>query len=275
MTDKHARMPRNILKTKLLADEPCCVLAIRLARGVNIITIAQDAGYSGVYADLQHGAMSLEEAAQICHAALHSSITAFARVPTLEPGPIGRLLDAGAQGILAPGLRSADEARALVRAALLPPAGERSPGLIVLPGWSGIAGEAVLRGVNDATLLIAMIECEQGLRNAAAIGAVDGIDALQIGANDLAIALGVPGEYAHPRMQAAIGAAIAACRAANKPLILGGVRKPEEIALYQRIGAARCYFTGSDLGFVLTGATAAARHTAELDSRLNAETLAR
>lgn len=261
-------LPANVLKAKLLAGEPCCVFGVRLARSVNIVTIAQAAGYHGLYIDLQHSSMSVDRAAQICHAALHSGVTAFARVPTLEAGLIGRLLDAGAQGILAPGLRSAEEAHALVRAALLPPLGDRSPGLVISPRLAGLAGRALTQAANAATLLIAMVESEEGVANAAAIAAVPGIDALQVGGHDLTTSMGIPGEYLHPRVQSGVATAIAACRAAGKPLIMGGIRKPEEVALYRRMGAARCYFTGSDIGFVQAGAQAAAARMAETDRQL-------
>jgi 2-keto-3-deoxy-L-rhamnonate aldolase RhmA len=261
-------MPGNALKEKLLAGQACFVFGVRLARSVNILTVAQEAGYDGLYIDLQHSTMSVDAAAQICHAALHADLTVFVRVPTLEPGLIGRLLDAGAQGILAPGIRSADEARSLVRAALLPPLGDRSPGLIVVPQAKSLAGTALLRAVNAMTLLVAMIECEAGVANAGAIAAVAGIDAVQIGGNDLTTAMGIPGEYTHPRVQAVFRSVIAACRAAGKPLIIGGLRKPDEVEMYLRMGAARCYFTGSDLGFVQAGALAAATRSAALDQHV-------
>jgi 2-keto-3-deoxy-L-rhamnonate aldolase RhmA len=268
MTGQGPLMPANVLKARLQGGQFCFVFAVRMARSANIVTVAQQAGYHGIYIDLQHSTMSADDAAQICHAALHASVTAFVRVPTLEPGLIGRMVDAGAQGILAPGIRSAQEAQGLVRAALLPPLGDRSPGLIVMPRPKELAGAALLRAVNTATLLVAMVECEQGVANAAAIAAVEGIDAVQVGANDLTAAMGIPGEYRHRRVQDAFRSVIAACRDVGKPLIIGGIREPEEMAVYLRMGAARCYFTGSDLGFVQAGAGAAAMRAGDLDARI-------
>ncbi|UFN47672.1 aldolase/citrate lyase family protein [Roseomonas sp. OT10] len=268
-------MSGNLLKERLLAGRPCHVFGVRLARSVNIVTLARQSGHHGLYVDLQHSTMTAEAAAQICHAAMFAGVTAFVRVPTLDPGLIGRLLDGGAQGILAPGLRTGAEAEALVRSALLPPRGERSPGLVIDPRVEGLSGAAQLRAVNDATLLIAMIEDEAAIAQAGAIASVDGIDAVQIGGHDLTTSMGLPGEYLHPRVQEAFRAAIAACRPAGKPLIIGGIRKPEEIAVYLRMGAARCYFTGSDIGFVQAGARAAAERVAALDADLFAPAEAR
>jgi uncharacterized protein YneR len=47
----------------------------------------------------------------------------------------------------------------------------------------------------------------------------------------------------------------------------GGLRQPKEIELYLRMGAAGCYFTGFDIGFVQAGAQAAAARAGELDAR--------
>ena len=47
---------------------------------------------------------------------------------------------------------------------------------------------------------------------------------------------------------------IAACKAVGKPLIIGGIRKADELELYVRMGATRCYFTGADTAFMMEGA---------------------
>jgi 2-keto-3-deoxy-L-rhamnonate aldolase RhmA len=73
---------------------------------------------------------------------------------------------------------------------------------------------------------------------------VEGIDAIQIGSNDLTTAMGIPGEYRHERVRTVYGKVIEACKAAGKPLIIGGIRKADELEPYVRMGAARCYFTG-------------------------------
>ena len=53
-------------------------------------------------------------------------IAPFVRVPSIRPEHVGRVLDGGALGVIAPHICSADEARAVVRAAKFPPLGERS-----------------------------------------------------------------------------------------------------------------------------------------------------
>lgn len=250
-------MTANLLKDRLKSGEPAFVFSVRMARTVNIVALAEAAGYHGFYVDLQHSSISIDTAAQIFAAAQHSAVTAFVRVPSLEPGLISRVLDAGAQGILMPDVRSGAEARALVQAALIAPKGERSVGGgIPNPRFRGLAGAALAEAVNAATLLIAMVETEEAAGRAAEIIATDGIDAIQIGSNDLTTSMGIPGQYASERVRAVYAGVIDACRAAGKPLIIGGIRKAEELEPYVRMGAARCYFTGADSVFMLEGARA-------------------
>ncbi len=101
-----------------------------------------------------------------------------------------------------------------------------------------------------------MIESPEGVEAATEIAAVDGIDALHIGANDLTTAMGIKSEFGHERLRSTIGSIIEAGRAAGKPVLLGGMRKREHVAPYVRMGAARCYFTGVDSTFLLAGAKA-------------------
>jgi len=74
-------------------------------------------------------------------------VTAFVRVPSLEPGLIARVLDGGAQGILAPDIRLAADAQALVRAALIAPKGDRSVASgIPNPRFKGVPADKIPNG---------------------------------------------------------------------------------------------------------------------------------
>src|SRR5229473_1012875 len=70
----------------------------------------------------------LETASQICIAALEIGIAPFVRVPSTRPEHVSRSLDGGALGVIAPHIRSAQEAREVVASAKFPPHGERSTG---------------------------------------------------------------------------------------------------------------------------------------------------
>ena len=261
----------NALKQKILANEPSFVFSMRMSRTVNIVALAAACGYDGFYVDLQHSPIDLDTAAQIFQAGLLSEVTVFARVPSLEPGMIGRVMDAGAMGILAPDIRSGEDARALVKAALIAPKGERSVGSgIPNPRFRNVPAAALAERSNEATLLIAMIETPEGVAAAEDIAAVEGIDAVEIGSNDLTTAMGIPNQYDHERLREAYRRVIAACRKHGKPMIAGGIRGRELLASYVAMGASRSYFVGTDTGFMLQGAQAVRADAQAADEALTA-----
>lgn len=260
-------MAGNLFKARLAANEPSFIFAARTARTMDLVWLAEAAGFHAFYVDLQHSSIGLDTTAQLCQAAQATAVTALVRVPSLETGLIARLLDSGAQGIIAPDIRSAADAASLVEAALLEPRGHRSVASgIPTPRTRGIAPAAVNDALNEATLLIAMIESPEGVAAAAEIAAVEGIDALHIGCNDLTTAMGIKGDYRHERLRTAIATIIDAGRAAGKPVLLGGVRKKEDVAPYVKMGVARCYFTGVDSTFLLAGARASVAEAQAADA---------
>ena len=109
------QLVRNSVKERLARGEVASSMTVRLTRGVEIASLAKAAGFDSLYIDLEHSALSLETTSQVCIAALEAGVASFARVPQVEL--IQRVLDGGALGIIAPDIRNADEARAVVQAA--------------------------------------------------------------------------------------------------------------------------------------------------------------
>jgi 4-hydroxy-2-oxoheptanedioate aldolase len=206
---------RNNVKEKLARDEVVASMTVRLVRTVEIARIARTAGFDTLYVDLEHSSFSLDACGQICMAALEAGIAPFVRVPANTPEYIARVLEGGALGVIAPHMGSADEARAVVRAAKFPPLGERSnaSGLPHLHFRSFPAAEAYA-ALNAVTMVIVQFESAATLERAEEIIAVDGVDMVLIGVNDLLADLGIPGDYDHPRVREAYAKTIAACAAA-------------------------------------------------------------
>jgi 2-keto-3-deoxy-L-rhamnonate aldolase RhmA len=168
---------RNNVKAKLARDEVVASMTVRLVRGIEIARIARTAGFDTLYVDLEHSSFSLETCGQICMAAVEAGIAPFVRVPANTPDYISRVLEGGALGIIAPHVRSADEARAVVRAAKFAPLGERSNagGLPHLHFRSFPAPEAYA-ALNEATMVIVQFESAAALDKTEEIVAVEGVD---------------------------------------------------------------------------------------------------
>jgi 2-keto-3-deoxy-L-rhamnonate aldolase RhmA len=142
------------------------------------------AGYDYVGFDLQHGYLDDADVALLLRRLEHVPIATAVRLPSSDPAPIGRVLDAGADAVIIAMVESADQAAAAVAATRYPPAGVRSFGpLRASLGRDTAALEA-------RTSVFAMIETAQGLSALDEICAVTGLAGVYVGPADLAISMG-------------------------------------------------------------------------------------
>jgi len=256
---------RNNVKEKLARDEVIASMTVRLVRTAEIARIAATAGFDSLYVDLEHSSFSLETCSQICMAALAADIAPFVRVPANTPDYIARVLEGGALGVIAPHVHSAEAAKAVVRAAKFSPLGERSNagGLPHLHFRNFPAPEAYA-ALNDATMIIVQCESAAGLEHIEEIVAVDGIDMVMIGTNDLLCDWGIPEQYEHPKVRQAYETTIAACRRHGKHVGVGGLAtRPKLVEEYVRMGA-RYVSTGTDLAFLMGACAAKAKQVREI-----------
>ena len=139
--------------------------------------------------DLQHGAIGFSQALELIGAVVAVGKPAVARVPVGDMGMIGRLLDAGAEGLIVPMIESAEQAAACVVQAKYPPLGGRSWGAYLAIAASGLSPAEYLREANSRVRLFVMIETAKGLAALDEILAVPGIDGIFVGPTDLSISL--------------------------------------------------------------------------------------
>ncbi|MCA8985861.1 MAG: aldolase/citrate lyase family protein [Planctomycetaceae bacterium] len=174
-------------------------------------------GFDGIWLDLEHHATSDETAATLMRAARVGASDVIARPAKGEFMRMGRLLEAGAQGIMYPRCESAEEAEELVRWAKFAPQGER--------GVDGANGDnpycsmpmpPYLRAANEHTLLIAQLESPRAVDAAEDIARVPGIDILMIGPGDLSVIAGIPYQFDHPLIAEAHRHVAEAARKAGK-----------------------------------------------------------
>jgi 4-hydroxy-2-oxoheptanedioate aldolase len=257
---------RNNVKDKLLRGEVVSSMTVRLVRGIEIARIAKTAGFDSLYVDMEHASFSLETTGQICMAALAAGVTPLVRVPGVAE--VQHALDAGALGIIAPHVQSAAAARDYVRAAKFPPLGERSnAGPLPHLHYRAFPAAQANAALDAATMVIVQFESDEALAKADEIVAVEGVDMVLIGTNDLLADWGLAGQYDHPRVREAYAKTIAACRRHGKHVGVGGfASRPDLAADYVRMGA-RYVSTGTDLGFLLAACAAKAKEVQEMNTR--------
>jgi 4-hydroxy-2-oxoheptanedioate aldolase len=144
-------------------------------------------GFDSLVVDMQHGVVDYQVAVTMLQAVSTTAVIPLARVPWNDPGPIGKILDAGAYGIICPMINTPEQAEALVTACRYPPRGQRSWGPVRA---SIYAGADYGDHANDEIVVMPMIETAEALKNLEDILSVPGIDAVYVGPSDLSLALG-------------------------------------------------------------------------------------
>ena len=228
-------------------------LGLRQARTADIAAIGKTAGFDWLFIDMEHSSLDLDTAAQMCAAALPTGITPIVRVPGKEHHHASRMLDNGAQGVVIPHVNSVEEAQRAVSYCKYPPIGHRSvAGAQPQFQFQNVPLADATRIVNAETLVIVMIETPEAVEQVDAIAAVPGVDVVLIGTNDLCAEMGIPGQYADPRIVDAYAKVIAACRKHKVHPGMGGVYDPPLMEKYIGMGM-RFILSGSDLSFILAG----------------------
>jgi 2-dehydro-3-deoxyglucarate aldolase len=168
-----------------------------------IAEIFAAADFDWVCVDMEHSVIDYAEAALLIAAIQSKGKQAYVRVGENNTRIIKRVLDAGADGIIAPMVCTAEDARRAVEAVKYPPRGKRGVGLARAQGY-GFSFDEYKRGKARDIKLIAIIEHIDAIRNLREIIETDGIDGTFIGPYDLSGSLGKPGEYNEPDVQAAV-----------------------------------------------------------------------
>jgi 4-hydroxy-2-oxoheptanedioate aldolase len=147
-------------------------------------------GFAAVTIEGQHGLWDVASMLTGIAAVRQGGAAPVVRVPVGDFALASRVLDFGAEGLIAPMINTSADARAFAASAKYPPVGERSWGPHRVTALAGLPDQSVyLREANDHVITLAMIETRTALDNLDAIIETPGIDGLFLGPSDLSIAL--------------------------------------------------------------------------------------
>lgn len=209
-------IPGNRLRARLRAGERAVGTMIAELRQPSVMQLLANAGFDFAIIDGEHGPFGPETVADLARAGVACGVTPIVRVPACEYTPIAQALDAGGQGVMVPRILGVEDAAEAVAIATYPPDGRR--GSAMARGHTVFRGgdvSAAMATMNDERLVMIQIETPSALEACEEIAALDGVDVLFVGPNDLSIALGVPGKLTDPLVEGAIDRVAAACRAAG------------------------------------------------------------
>lgn len=205
-------MRHNLAKEKLATGKPISVIAPGYS-SAGLVELLGWMGFDGIFIDCEHGPAGWEEVENMVRAAELVDATPIVRVQSNDPSTITRALDRGAGGVQVPHINTRAQAEAAVRAAKFAPLGHR--------GYAGGRSALGVKGnftshANEETMVVAMLEEVEALKNLDDILKVEHIDAFFIAPGDLSQSMGYPGHLDHPDVQAAVHDAVRRTRDAGR-----------------------------------------------------------
>ena len=210
------------------------------------------AGFDWLLLDLEHGAGGEEQVRVTVPMAAAYGVATVVRVESDERIRIGRVLDAGAAGVMLPRMDTAEQVRAAMAHLHYPPRGDRGVATYNRACRFGLDPGALDRA-DDEVLGIVQIESGRAVAAAKEIASVDGVDVLFVGPRDLSHDLGVPGEVTAPVFLDALEQVRLAAHEHGKAC---GLLVPDGAAAATKVGEGWTFIAiGSDSTLLATAVT--------------------
>lgn len=207
-------LPKNHFKAALAAGQKTIGLWNTIP-GPVVTELLAGAGFDWVMIDTEHSVTDLPDTLGMMQAVAGYPASALVRVAANDAVLIKRVLDLGAQTIMVPYVQTADDARRAVEAMRYPPRGIRGMGGTTRATRYGTVPDYAERAEEELCLLV-QVETAATLPQIEAIAAVDGVDGLFIGPNDLSATMGLPGQVTHPAVVAVLEDALRRIDATGK-----------------------------------------------------------
>lgn len=212
-------MIENRCKEKIAAGQPAFGFWLHFP-SPELVEFMGFLGLDYVVIDAEHFAFGRETAQSLVRAAQLTGMTPIARVPKNDQELILGYLETGVLGVIVPHTNTAEDAQAAVRAVKYAPLGKRGAGSMARAANYGLTQRPpeYFEEANRQTMVIPLVEEEEGFHNLDEILAVEGLDIIDLGPGDLAMSLGLPGQSNHPRVVEMMEKARAQIRASDKAL---------------------------------------------------------
>ena len=199
--------------------------------------VVASAGFDFLILDAEHGPVTPLTALTTQLVADHTQVPMLVRIPTIDPVPIMSALDFGAAGILVPRVTCAADADRAVRLAYYPPIGSRGFGPRRVSNYLRDVDSYVQRAA-DCTTVIIQVETQGALTELDTILALDHVDGILVGRNDLAVELGLPRDPNNPDLVSITTDVLQRARAAGKAAGLASSALPETARAAREMGAS-------------------------------------
>ncbi|KAH7031693.1 putative 4-hydroxy-2-oxovalerate aldolase [Microdochium trichocladiopsis] len=214
----------NPFRDAIVAGEVCPVFTTRMTTSAELPMVLKMAGAKALFIDMEHSAFDMHAVAQQILACNYAGVSAIVRIPSKSHWHISRMLDSGAAAIVVPHVETVEEVRQLVKDAKYAPIGARGcSNMQPLFNFGLVPTKVQNEILNRETMLIPMIETPGAVDLVDEFLAVEGVDGILIGSNDLCSDMGIPGQYDTAQYQDAITKIVLAGKKVGKPIGIGGI----------------------------------------------------
>lgn len=248
-------MRKSKVLARLRADKP--VLMTNISMGVNPmgVELAGKLGFHALWMDMEHRSFTWRDIQMLIMAARLGDIDATVRIRKQEGyATFHRPLQEGAAGLIVPHVRSAEEAASYVEHVKYPPIGRRGFENVMPDADLSLADSVdYMTHVNQETYMAIQIEDLEAVDAIDEIAAVPGFELFFVGAGDLSVGYGVPGQPRHAKVMKAIEK-VAAAAAANGKWWGLPIASIDEAKQFTAMGG-RFFNYGGDFGWIRSGLT--------------------
>lgn len=227
------------------------------------------AGIDGMFIDMEHSVLTIRDVSQLVTACNYVGVSPIVRIPCKAHWHLSRVLDAGAAAVVIPHCETVQQVKDIVKDAKYGPLGIRGcANNQPILNFQSVPTHVQNELLNRDTMVIPMIETPGAVDLAEEFFAIDGVDGILIGSNDLCTDLGIPGQYDNPKYLDSVEKVIDAGVKAGKPIGIGGIGGRLDLLerFFQR--GATWSLSGGDGAMLQAGMKQLGKTYAELNSRV-------
>ena len=220
--------------TKIRSGQLCLGTCISLSDAQAAEALGPDADL--LWIDTEHSSLTLDSIKTMMMALKGTDTAALVRVPWNDPVLVKPVLDLGADGVIFPMIRTAEDVRRAVSACRYPPAGERGFGPLRPLDYGRKNAVEFCDDADENIIVVVQIEQAEAVENIDEIVAVEGLTSLAFGPMDLSASLGHRGQPGHPAVEEAVKHVVARAKAAGVATGVSIGSSPESVAQWADYG---------------------------------------
>jgi 2-keto-3-deoxy-L-rhamnonate aldolase RhmA len=259
----------NPFRDRILRGEVCSVMSCKFFITNEVAMMTKMAGIDGMFIDMEHSILTIRDVAQLVTACNYVGVSPIVRIPSKAQWHLSRVLDAGAAAVVIPHCETVQQVKDIVKDSKYGPLGVRGcANNQPILNFQNVPTLLQNELLNRDTMVIPMIETPGAVELADEFFAIDGVDGVLVGSNDLCTDLGIPGQYDNPVYLKAVEKVIDAGVKAGKPIGIGGIGGRLDLLerFFER--GASWSLSGGDGAMLQAGMKQLGKTYAELNSRV-------